>query len=237
MTQQQEQPKETRTRTPRQFGRMYDYEKGAAVVNSAFDKEFNLTVELGKIPENVLRGFALQSALDYIVGEANEALKEEKEGESEDERRARALGVAQEAYNELVEGKVDFRAGAGLGGMRSAIGALGTVLFELGKKALLNQRGERLPFTDLHGARAAAKALYLDTTPKGPFEEVKDDKGQVVKNEDGSPKLKGLAKDSWLTGRMIFNAICETPEIAEKLAAMRPAPKPKEKPQGDNFLA
>jgi hypothetical protein len=209
----------------RQFGRVYDYEKGTVTITAAFDKDFTKTLALSAIPANVLEGFALQSIADYAVQEMNETLKDETVGD-EAARRAAALKVFDEANAELTEGKIDFRTGVGLGGMRSAIGIMGTVLFELGKSYVLNQRGEKLSFTDIHSARAAVKSLYLDTTPKGPFKDKLDDKGQPVKDKEGKVIQVPVNPDSGLTGRMIFNAIGTVPEVKAAMDAKRTA-KPK----------
>lgn len=220
---------ETRVRQPRQIGRVYDFDNGVVTLSAAFDKDFKLEVQASKVADPVARGFVLQSIADYIAQEVNEVMKAKRDNETDEDHRARAIAVAHEAYAELVEGKVDFRTGMGLGGMRSVIGALGQVLFELGKTFVKNQRGETLSFTDLHSAREAVKALYQDTTPKGPFEPMLDKEGKPVLDKEGNPRQKAVNPDSHLTGRMIFNAICETAGIKEKLDAILSETK-KEKP-------
>lgn len=210
--------KETRVRQPRQVGRVYDFDNGIANLTLAFDPSWKLEAALSSIASPVINGFALQSVADYIAQEVNEVMKEKRENETEEQQRERAKQVAAEAYAELVEGKVDFRTGAGLGGMRSVIGALGQVLFDLGKKFVKNQRGETLSFTDVHSAREAVKALYQDTAPKGPFEPMTDKDGKPLLDKEGKPRQRAVNADSHLTGRMIFNAITERPEIKEKLA-------------------
>lgn len=216
---------ETRVRRPRSFDRNYSYAEGKATLNSTFDAGFALDLELTKVPEGTAQGFILRAVADYVVKAGNEVLRNPLEGESEDANRARALEAVNEAYAEIVEGKVDFTSTADGGETRSVIAALGQVLFEAGKTFVKNQRGETLSFNDLHSARAAVKALYNDTEPKGPFEPVIKN-GQPEFNKDGSPKLKAVKPDSHLTGRMIFNAICETAGIKEKLEALTTKKKP-----------
>lgn len=223
----------------RQFGRVYDHEKGTVTITCAFDPTFSHTVELDKIPAETLRGFALQNIADYIVQEANETLKDESITD-ETERQAASLLALKEATQEAVEGDIDFRSGAGLGGMRSAIGALGTVLFELGKKFVVDQFGKQYEITDLHSARAAVKTLYKSTEPKGPFTPKVDDKGQPVLHTGGPNKGKQMQtpvnKDSNLTGRMIFNAIMDVPEIKAAMEAKRTPPKPKAKVDAGSLM-
>lgn len=219
--------KETRTRQPRQVGRVYDFDNSSVKLTLAFDPNFAMEVGLDKVATPIVNGFALQSVADYIAQEVNEVMKEKLQNETDEEQKARAVQVANEALAELVEGKVDFRSGAGIGGMRSVIGALGTVLFELGKTFVKNQRGEVLSFNDVHSAREAVKALYQDTTPKGPFEPMVDKDGKPVLDKEGNQRMKALKEDSHLTGRMIFNAITERPEIKEKLAEILAGKKEK----------
>lgn len=209
--------KETRTRQPRQVGRVYDFDNGVAKLTLAFDPSFSLDAALSAIPATVINGFALQSVADYVAAEVNEVMKEKLPGETDEAQRERAKQVAQEAWAELVEGKVDFRTGAGIGGMRSVIGALGAVLFEMGKTFVKNQRGETLAFSDVHSAREAVKALYQDTEPKGPFAPKLDAQNQPVLDKEGKPRMVAVNPDSHLTGRMIFNAICEMPSVKGKL--------------------
>lgn len=203
----------------RAFGRVYDHDAGTVKLTASFDTAFGDELSIGKLPESVIRGFALQAAADYVVGEMNDVLKDVETYPNEAERRAKALEAGREAYTELVEGKIDFRAGVGLGGMRSAIGALGTVLFELGKTFVVNAKGEKLSFTDVHGARAAVKSLYLDTD-----EIVKPHpQGGTVKAKDGTEQPRTVT----VTSRMIFNAIQQIPEVKTALEAKRKT-KPKE---------
>jgi hypothetical protein len=187
-------------RAPRQFGREYDYVAGTAVITSAYDKDFKGTVSLEALPDNVKAAFILQSAANYCVEAMNEVLNDDKFEGTEDERKAKALATFEEAKQELEKGELDFRTGVGLGGMRSAIGALGTVLFDLGKTFVMNAKGEKLSFSDVHGARAAVKALYQDTEPQG---------------------------DKKVTSRMIFNVIQQSPEVKAALAKMAKKPKVK----------
>lgn len=224
-----ETQKETRVRQPRQVGRVYDFDNGTAKLTLAFDPNFALDCSLSAIPANVVSGFALQSAADYVAGEVNEVMREKLPGETDEAQRDRARQVAQEAYAELVEGKVDFRTGGGIGGMRSVIGALGAVLFDLGKTFVKNQRGETLSFSDVHTARDAVKALYQDTEPKGPFAPKVDAEGKPVLDKEGKQRMVAVNPDSHLTGRMIFNAICEMPTIKAKLEEALAGTK-KEKP-------
>lgn len=193
----------------RQFGRVYDHAAGTAVLSSAFAKGYKLDVALAAIPQNVIQGFALQSLCDYVVNEANDALKdgpEKKEGETpatEEEKRMYALKVLEEALGELVSGNVDFRSGTGLGGARSAIGAVGQALFELGKKFVMQPDGTKLEFSDVNSARDAVKRLYTNTTAFGPNK---------------------------ISGRMIFNAIQNDEKVKAKVDELRKA-KPKTKVQ------
>ena len=221
--------KETRTRQPRQVGRVYDFDNGVAKLTLAFDPAWALEAALSQVASPVVNGFALQSVADYIAQEVNEVMKEKRENETDEEQRERAKQVAAEAWAELVEGKVDFRTGAGLGGMRSVIGALGQVLFEIGKTFVKNQRGETLKFSDVHSAREAVKTLYQDTEPKGPFEPMVDKEGNPLLDKEGKQRQKALAPDSHLTGRMIFNALTEHEQIKPKLDEIL-AGKKKEKP-------
>lgn len=210
------------TKRERQFGRVYDHDKGVVTINAAFKPDYTQALEVNKIPTAMLLGFAMQNAADYVVGEGNEVLRDPNAGATVEARREAALAAMQEAIQEIMEGKVDFRSGVGLGGMRSAIGALGAVLFEMGKTFVKNQRGETLAFNDLHTARKAVKDLYLDTVPKGPFKPRVDEKtGEPVMNKAGEQFMDPVAKDSNLTGRMIFNTICDIPAVKEALAAKR----------------
>lgn len=209
----------TRTKV---FGRVYDHDVGSVTVTSAADAGFKLTFALNDVPQETLRGFALQNLADYVVGEGNDAFKDPGEGETPQEAATKAM---QEALDDAKAGRIDFRSGVGLGGMRSAIGALGSVLFELGYSKVKDQHGTELTFKDLHEARAAVKTLYLSTQPKGPFKQKTDDKGQPV-TKDGAPVMVPAAKDSNLTGRMIFNAIMQSPKVKDALAAKRTAKKP-----------
>lgn len=183
----------------RMFGRTYDYDKLNVAITCAYDKEFNPVLSLSDLPEDVYKKFALQAVADYAVGEMNAVLNDEKFVGTEDERKAAALAAFDAAVKEAQEGKLDFRTGVGLGGQRSAIGLLGTILFELGKKFVVNAKGEKLEFSDVHGARAAVKALYQDTEPQG---------------------------EKKITSRMIFNAIGELPEVKAEIEKRRKA-KPK----------
>src|SRR5260221_293025 len=99
------------TKRARQFGRVYDHEVGTLKITSAFDTTFALQAELAGIPSKVLEGFALQAIGDYIVNEANDALKDEKIGD-EAARRTAAIAAAHEALKELTSGQVDFRSGS-----------------------------------------------------------------------------------------------------------------------------
>lgn len=216
-----EQAKEqTKAQRERQFGRVYDHDQGTVKVTSAFDKNWDFTLEGAKLPDNVIRGFALQSAADYVVQEMQDVLRDTDAYPDETVRRQKALEAGQEAYQELVEGKVDFRSGVGLGGMRSAIGALGTVLFNLGKTFVVNAKGEKLTFNDIHSARAAVKSLYLDTDEvTKPHPE-----GGVVRDpKTGHERPRTVT----VTGRMIFNMIQNIPEVKKALEELRP-PKSKE---------
>lgn len=198
----------------RNFGRIYNHDAGTVDINAAFDKDYKQTVALTAFPNKVLEGFALQGVADYVVGEMNDRLNNPEEGETPEETRAAALKVGEEAIKELMDGQVDFRTGVGLGGVRSAIGALGTVLFELGKKFVKNAKGETLSLSDIHTARDAVKKLYFDT--------------DAVKVKDAQ------GKEREITGRMIFNAIAESPGVKEALAAKRKGKKPQT--QGQNYV-
>jgi hypothetical protein len=195
MTQEQAvQSKPETQKRERQFGRTYDHDAGTAKFTSAFEKDFSLEVNLSKVPEAVLRSFALQAIADYCANEANAAYKEDGP--------VAALEAIQGALTEVYEGQLDFRSGTGLGGNRSAINALGAVLWELGKTKVKDQFGHEYPITDLNTAKNAARTLYLSVIPR---------EWEV----DG--------KKHSLTGRQIFNAICEVPEIKSALAAKRKA--------------
>lgn len=198
----------------RQFGRQYDYENGTVTLTSAYDKNWKYTFSLANVDPQVVKSFAIQSMADYIVNEMNETLKDTEAGD-EAARKVKALEIAVEAQGEIEQGQVDFRAGSGLGGARSAIGALGQVLFEMGKTFIVIPTGDtreegatepkgdvintKVEFTDLHSARAAVKKLYTSTTAYG---------------------------DKKLTGRMYFNAIQMDKDVAPKLAALRKEKKP-----------
>lgn len=220
-------------RNPRQFGRTYDYETGIATVSAAFDSEFKMQIALQSCAQNVLQAFVLQACTDYVVNEGNEALREVREGESEADRRNRALGVMADAVEELKTGNLDFRTGSGIGGMRSAIGLLGQALFDLGKRFVKDKNGNKLEFTDVHGARDAVKALYIDTQPKGPFVPVMGADGKQEKTASGEPKVKAASEASHLTGRMIFNAISESEAVKAKLIEL--APKVTRTTTGDDY--
>lgn len=191
---------ETKIKRERQFGRVYNHETGEVTITAAFDKDFKKTISLSAFPENVLRGFALQAVADYFVNEANDVLKDTKETPEESERRKAAIEVFDEVEGDLKESKIDFRTGTGIGGARSAIGALGQALFELGKKFVMLPDGTKLEFSDLHGARGAVKTLYMATEPVG---------------------------EKKITGRMIFNAIQADETVAAKLAELRKSKKAK----------
>lgn len=206
---QASQASEKQTRN-RDFGRVYDHEAGTAEFVAAFDANYKYRIDLSKYPDNVIRGFALKAIADHIVGEANDALKDESNGDEAARREAAKQALA-EADKELLEGNIDFRAGVGLGGMRSAIGALGSVLFELGKTFVVNAHGEKLSFSDVHGARAVVKSLYLDT------DEVTKPDPRGGKDKDGNPRTIKV------TSRQIFNAIQAMPQIKQALEAKRKA--------------
>jgi hypothetical protein len=212
---------ETAAKRERQFTRVYDHEKGTVTFGSVFDKDFSLVLDINSMPIEMVRGFALQNIADYIANEGNETLKDKNVAEGE--RKAKSLESMREALQEVTEGKIDFRSGGtGLGGMRSTINLVAEALFQLGKTFVKNQRGETLSWTDLHGARAALKTLYNDTTPKGPFEPVKNPDGSPALDKEGKQRMRAVAKDSNLTGRMIFSAIQEVPAVKEKIAELKP---------------
>lgn len=209
---------EAKTVRARQFGRVYDHTALTVAINAAFNKDFTSTIEAAKVPQAVRDSLALQAIADYAVTEAMDAMKDPA---NVADPQGAAIAAYEAAVDELYTGKIDFRSGVGLGGMRSAIGALGQALFELGKTFVKDQFGNKLEFNDLHSARAAVKSLYLSTEPKGPFHPKLDDAGNPVL-KDGKPQMVATNKDSPLTGRMIFNLLQQVPEVKAKLAEIRP---------------
>lgn len=195
----------------RQFIRTYDHANAVASIQPVFNKDGTLEIALAALPEKVLNGFALMALCDYVVNEANDALKtgpdrgKDAPPATEEEKKAYALSVLQEALSEAVKGQIDFRSGTtGLGSNRSAIKALGQALFELGKTFVMLPTGDKIPFTDIGSAQDAVKTLYNHTEPVG---------------------------DKKLSGRMIYNAIMQDETIKAKVDEIRktkPATKVKD---------
>lgn len=185
----------------RQFIRTYDHPNGVATIQPVFNKDGVLEISLAAVPDKVLHGFALMAIADYVVNEANDALKtgpdraKDAPEPSEDEKRAYALKVLEEAFAEAVKGQIDFRSGTtGLGANRSAIKALGQALFEMGKTFVMLPAGEKISFTDIAGAQDAAKALYNHTEPVG---------------------------ENKISGRMVYNAIMADAVVKAKVDEIR----------------
>lgn len=185
----------------RQFIRTYDHANAVASIQPVFNKDGTLEIALAALPDKVLHGFALMAVCDYVVNEANDALKNGPERAkdappaTDEEKRVYALSVLQEAFTEAVKGQIDFRSGTtGLGSNRSAIKALGQALFELGKTFVLLPTGEKITFTDIAGAQDAAKSLYNHTEPVG---------------------------EKKLSGRMVYNAIMQDETVKAKVDEIR----------------